>query len=149
MAPAKFGLAMIQLGAGFLVLVAGASAFGMEKLTPVVFVFLIYLLHTTGELCLSPVGLSAMNRLAPAHMASLIMGTWFFASATGNFVSGLIAAATGAEGLEGETAGKETVLSVYSTVGWTAVAVGVGVMLISPLVLRLMHLDTLKDEEPA
>src|SRR3546814_10005296 len=63
-----------------------------------------------------------MNRLAPAHMASLIMGTWFFASATGNFVSGLIAAATGAEGLEGETAGKETVLSVYSTVGWTAVA---------------------------
>src|SRR3546814_9708954 len=90
-----------------------------------------------------------MNRLAPAHMASLIMGTWFFASATGNFVSGLIAAATGAEGLEGETAGKETVISVYSTVGWTAVAVGVGVMLISPLVLRLMHLDTLKDEEPA
>src|SRR3546814_2617436 len=80
-----------------------------------------------------------MNRLAPAHMASLIMGTWFFASATGNFVSGLIAAATGAEGLEGETAGKETVLSVYSTVGWTAVAVGVGVMLISPLVLRLMR----------
>ena len=148
-APAKFGLAMIQLGAGFLVLVAGASAFGMENLTPVVFVFLIYLLHTTGELCLSPVGLSAMNRLAPAHMASLIMGTWFFASATGNFVSGLIAAATGAEGLEGETAGKETVLSVYSTVGWTAVAVGVGVMLISPLVLRLMHLDTLKDEELA
>ncbi|API58047.1 MFS transporter [Tardibacter chloracetimidivorans] len=148
-APAKFGLAMIQLGAGFLVLVAGASAFGMDNLTPVVFVFLIYLLHTTGELCLSPVGLSAMNRLAPAHMASLIMGTWFFASATGNFVSGLIAAATGAEGLEGETAGKETVLSVYSTVGWTAVAVGVGVMLISPLVLRLMHLDTLKDEELA
>src|SRR3546814_7424254 len=65
-----------------------------SDLTPVVFVFLIYLLHTTGELCLSPVGLSAMNRLAPAHMASLIMGTWFFASATGNFVSGLIAAAT-------------------------------------------------------
>src|SRR3546814_14232872 len=90
-----------------------------------------------------------MNRLPPAHMASLIMVTWFFASATGNFVSGLIAAATGAEGLEGETAGKETVLSVYSTVGWTAVAVGVGVMLISPLVLRLMHLATLKDDEPA
>src|SRR3546814_10653111 len=74
------------------------------------------------------------------------MGTWFVASATGNFVSGLIAAATGAEGLEGETAGKETVLSVYSTVGWTAVAVGVGVMLISPLVLRLMHLDTRSEE---
>jgi proton-dependent oligopeptide transporter, POT family len=144
--PAKFGLAMIQLGAGFLVLVFGAQAVGMANMTPVIFIFLIYLLHTTGELCLSPVGLSAMNRLAPAHMASLIMGTWFFASATGNFVAGLIAAATGAEGLEGEAAGKEVVLDVYSTVGWVAVGVGVGVILISPLIKKLMHLDTLKDD---
>lgn len=146
-APAKFGLAMIQLGAGFLVLVAGASAIGMGSLTPVLFIFLIYLLHTTGELCLSPVGLSAMNRLAPPHMASLIMGTWFFASATGNFAAGLIAAATGAEGLEGAAAGKETVLSVYTTVGWTAVAVGAAVIGVSRWVLKLMHLETLKDHD--
>lgn len=146
-APAKFGLAMVQLGAGFLVLVVGAHAFGLEAPTPVIFIFLIYLLHTTGELCLSPVGLSAMNRLAPAHMASLIMGTWFFASATGNFAAGLIAAATGAGKLEGEAAAaKEVVLSVYTTVGWIAVVVGVGVVLISPLVKRLMHLDALRDE---
>jgi proton-dependent oligopeptide transporter, POT family len=148
-APAKFGLAMVQLGAGFLVLVAGAYAVGIGIPTPVIFIFLIYLLHTTGELCLSPVGLSAMNRLAPAHMASLIMGTWFFASATGNFAAGLIAAATGAEGLEGETAGKEVVLGVYTTVGWVAVGVGVAVILVSPLIKKLMHLDTLKDEELA
>ena len=141
--PAKFGLAMIQLGAGFLVLVAGAAT---GDLTPVLFIFLIYLLHTTGELCLSPVGLSAMNRLAPAHLASLIMGTWFFASATGNFAAGLIAAATGAESASGEAAGKETVLDVYSTVGWVAIAVGIGVIVISPLIKKLMHLDTLTDE---
>jgi POT family proton-dependent oligopeptide transporter len=55
-APAKFGLALIQLGAGFLVLVAGANAVGVDVPTPVLFIFLIYLLHTTGELCLSPVG---------------------------------------------------------------------------------------------
>jgi POT family proton-dependent oligopeptide transporter len=147
--PAKFGIAMVQLGAGFLVLVGGAYAFGVENPTPVIFIFLIYLLHTTGELCLSPVGLSAMNRLAPAHMASLIMGTWFFASATGNFAAGLIAAATGAGKLEGKAAAaKEVVLSVYTTVGWVAVAVGVGVVLVSPLVRRLMHLDTLRDEVP-
>jgi proton-dependent oligopeptide transporter, POT family len=142
-APAKFGLGVIQLGAGFLVLVVGATAAGPGGLTPVVFIFLIYLLHTTGELCLSPVGLSAMNRLAPAHLASVIMGTWFFASAAGNFAAGLIAAATGAEG-----AGPERVLDVYTTVGWTAVAVGVGMIVISPLVRRLMHLDTLRDAEP-
>jgi proton-dependent oligopeptide transporter, POT family len=125
------------------VLVVGATAAGPGGLTPVVFIFLIYLLHTTGELCLSPVGLSAMNRLAPAHLASVIMGTWFFASAAGNFAAGLIAAATGAEG-----AGPERVLDVYTTVGWTAVAVGVAMIVISPLVRRLMHLDTLRDAEP-
>jgi POT family proton-dependent oligopeptide transporter len=143
-APAKFGLGVIQLGLGFLVLVAGATAAG-AGLTPVIFIFLIYLLHTTGELCLSPVGLSAMNRLSPAHLASLIMGTWFFASATGNFAAGLISSATGAEGVDGTT-GAERVIEVYSTVGWVAVAVGVGMIVIAPLVKRLMHLDTLRDE---
>ena len=143
--PLKFGLGVIQVGLGFLVLVWGAQSVGVDVPTPVIFIFLIYLLHTTGELCLSPVGLSAMNRLAPAQIASLIMGTWFFASATGNFAAGMIAAATGAEGV-GEAAGKQVVLDVYSTVGWTAVGVGVAVMVISPLIKKLMHLDTLADD---
>ena len=145
--PAKFGLAVIQLGAGFLVLVAGGGSDG--TMIPLVFIFLIYLLHTTGELCLSPVGLSAMNRLAPAHMASLIMGTWFFASATGNFAAGLIAAATGSESASGEAAGKSTVLDVYSTIGWVAIGVGIAIIVISPLIKKLMHLDTLKDDDLA
>jgi len=143
-APAKFGLAMVQLGAGFLVLVAGAAT---GTVTPVIFIFLIYLLHTTGELCISPVGLSAMNRLAPAHMASLIMGTWFFASATGNFAAGLIAAAAGAESASGEAATRQTVLDVYTSVGWVAIGTGVAILVISPLVRKLMHLDTLSDAE--
>ncbi|MGB3710665.1 MAG: oligopeptide:H+ symporter [Erythrobacter sp.] len=143
--PMKFGLGVVQVGLGFLVLVWGAQSVGVEVATPVIFIFLIYLLHTTGELCLSPVGLSAMNRLAPAQIASLIMGTWFFASATGNFAAGQIAAATGGEGV-GEEAGKQVVLDVYSTVGWWAVGVGVAVMVVSPLVKKLMHLDTLRDD---
>ena len=145
--PAKFGLGVIQLGAGFLVLVAGSAGLANGDLTPVIFIFLIYLLHTTGELCLSPVGLSAMNRLSPAHLASLIMGTWFFASATGNFAAGLIAAATGSKDVD--NAGPERVLEVYTTVGWVAVGVGVAMVLIAPLIRRLMHLDTLRDAEPA
>jgi len=143
--PMKFGLAVIQVGLGFLVLVWGSESAGLNVPTPVIFIFLIYLLHTTGELCLSPVGLSAMNRLSPGHMASLIMGTWFFASATGNFAAGLIAAATGGEGVS-EEAGKQIVLDVYSTVGWYAIGIGVAVMVVSPLVKKLMHLDTLKDD---
>jgi POT family proton-dependent oligopeptide transporter len=143
--PVKFALGLAQLGLGFLVLVAGSAA---GELTPVIFIFLIYLLHTTGELCLSPVGLSAMNRLAPAHMASIIMGTWFFASATGNFAAGLIAAATGAESATGEGAGKETVLEVYTSVGWIAIGAGVAVLLVAPLITKLMHLDKLTDDHP-
>ncbi len=138
--PAKFALGVIQVGAGFLVLVAGASTSGAGSLTPVIYIFLIYLIHTTGELCLSPVGLSAMNRLTPPHLASLIMGTWFFASATGNFAAGLISAATGGEG-----AGPERVMEIYSNVGWLAVGVGAVMLVIAPLIRRLMHLDTLRD----
>jgi POT family proton-dependent oligopeptide transporter len=141
-APAKFGLALLQVGAGFLVFVLGANSVGTAAMTPVIFVFLIYLLHTTGELCLSPVGLSAMNRLAPSFMASLIMGAWFYMTAVGNFVAGKIGEATGGEG--GEMS-KELTLSIYNEIGWVAVGAGVIVLALSPVVKRWMHLDTLRD----
>jgi POT family proton-dependent oligopeptide transporter len=145
-APAKFGIALLQVGASFLVFVWGAQAVGMAAMTPVIFVFLIYLLQTTGELCLSPVGLSAMNRLAPRFMASLIMGAWFYMTAVGNFVAGKIGEATG--GHDGEMT-KEATLSVYSTIGWVTIGIAVAVLAVSPFVRRLMHLDTLKDDDLA
>ncbi|HWU93569.1 MAG TPA: MFS transporter, partial [Sphingomicrobium sp.] len=114
---------------------------------PVIFVFLLYLLQTTGELCLSPVGLSAMTRLAPRHMASLIMGAWFYATAGGEFLAGKIGQATGnGEGGEMTKAGT---LAVYDKIGWIAVGIGVLVVIVAPLVKRLMHVDTLRDEELA
>jgi len=142
-APAKFGLALAQVGLGFLVFVWGANSVGPEALTPVVFVFLLYALHTTGELCLSPVGLSAMNRLAPKFMASLIMGAWFYMTAVGNFVAGKIGEATGGE--SGEMS-KEGTLAIYDKIGWIAVGVGVVVLAVSPFIKKLMHLDTLQDD---
>jgi proton-dependent oligopeptide transporter, POT family len=145
-APAKFALALLQVGAGFLVFVWGANAFpvGEEAKTAVLFVFLLYLLHTTGELCLSPVGLSAMNRLAPAFMASLIMGAWFYMTAVGNFVAGKIGEATGGHG--GEMTQAKT-LEVYQTIGWWAMGIGVVVLALSPIVKRWMHLETLRDRD--
>jgi proton-dependent oligopeptide transporter, POT family len=142
-APAKFGLALFQVGLAFLVFVWGAQSVGMGVATPVLFVFLIYFLQTTGELCLSPVGLSAMNRLAPKHLASLIMGAWFYMTAVGNFVAGKIGEATSGEG--GEMT-KEGTLAVYSTIGWWTIGVAVAVLAISPLIKKLMHLDTLTDD---
>src|SRR5215210_2136047 len=146
-APAKFGLALLQVGAGFLVFVWGALTFpvGPEAHTAVIFVFLLYLLHTTGELCLSPVGLSAMNRLAPSFMASLIMGAWFYMTAVGNFVAGKIGEATGGHG--GEMS-KEKLLEIYEMFGWISIGAAVAVLLLSPVVKKWMHLDTLQDRDP-
>jgi len=143
-APAKFALALAQVGIGFLVFVWGAKGAGMEVMTPVIFVFLLYLLHTTGELCLSPVGLSAMNRLAPSYLASLIMGAWFYMTAVGNFVAGKIGEATGGE--SGEMS-KEATLAIYNEIGWITLGVSVVVLALSPIVKRWMHLDTLRDRE--
>ena len=139
-APAKFGLALAQMGLANLVLVWGAEAFGIEAMTPVLFVFLYYLLATTGELCLSPVGLSAMNRLAPSYLASLIMGAWFYMTAVGNFVAGKIGEATGGHG--GEMS-KEKLLEIYEMFGWISIGAAVVVLLLSRIVKSWMHLDTL------
>jgi POT family proton-dependent oligopeptide transporter len=141
-APAKFGLGIFQLGLGFLVFVWGAGTADPAVMTSVVFVFLIYLLHTTGELCLSPVGLSAMARLSPVHLASFVMGAWFYMSAVGNFVAGKIGEATGGEG--GEMS-KELVLGIYWNIGLVAIGVSVVVLALSPIVKKWMHLDTLDD----
>ena len=142
-APAKFALALLQVGFSFLLFVWGAKTVGPEIATPVLFVFLIYFFQTTGELCLSPVGLSAMNRLAPKHLASLIMGAWFYMTAVGNFVAGKIGEATG--GHDGEMT-KEGTLSVYNSIGWWTIGIGIVVLLLSPIVKRWMHLDTLADD---
>ena len=143
-APAKFGLALAQMGLANLVLVWGAQSFGIAAMTPVIFVFLYYLFATTGELCLSPVGLSAMNRLAPSHMASLIMGAWFYMTAVGNFVAGKIGEATGGHG--GEMS-KAKLLDIYELFGWVSIGAAVIVLLLTPIVKRWMHLDTLKDTQ--
>lgn len=143
-APAKFGIAIVQMGFANLVLVWGAEAFGVAVMTPVYLVFLYYLLATTAELCLSPVGLSAMNRLAPKFLASLIMGAWFYMTAVGNFVAGKIGEATG--GHDGQMS-KQGLLDVYELFGWIALGVGVAVLLVSPIVKKWMHLDTLEDEK--
>jgi POT family proton-dependent oligopeptide transporter len=145
-APAKFGLALAQMGLANLVLVWGAQAYGLAAMTPVLFVFLYYLLATTGELCLSPVGLSAMNRLAPSYLASLIMGAWFYMTAVGNFVAGKIGEATGGHG--GEMS-KEKLLEIYEMFGWISIGAAVVVLLLSRIVKNWMHLDTLEDRVPA
>ena len=141
--PIKFALGIIQLGLGFLIFVWGARTVGAAMPTPVIFVFLIYLLHTTGELCLSPVGLSAMTRLAPAHLASFFMGAFFYTLGVGNYLAGLIGAATGGES---GTMSQARTLDIYAQLGWSACGIGAAALLCARLVKRWMHLESLRDQ---
>ena len=119
-------------------------------MTAVGFIFLIYWIHTMAELMLSPVGLSAVTRLAPARVVGMAMGSWFLYSGLSNYLAGVIARGTGAETIGGQltdiAAAKATYVSVYTNVGYIAMGIGVGMLLISPIIKSLMHLDTLKGD---
>ncbi len=88
--PTKFAVGLLFAGLGFAVLIGGASmAKGGVEVSPL-WLLSVYLLHTIGELCLSPVGLSSMTKLAPVRVVSLMMGVWFLASSVGNFIGGSV-----------------------------------------------------------
>ncbi|MBA4748716.1 MAG: peptide MFS transporter [Sphingopyxis sp.] len=151
---AKFGLGIVQVGLGFLVLVIGIDYFtGADFKVPLLWLFLAYLLHTTGELCLSPVGLSMITRLSVARVVGLMMGVWFLSSALAHTLAGLIAQSTSTDTVAGVVKDAEAQLasyqSVFSTIGWVAVGIGVVLILLSPILTRYMHLDTLKDDTNA
>jgi POT family proton-dependent oligopeptide transporter len=137
-APLKFALGLVQVGLGFIVLVYGAGREG--ELTPMIFIILLYLLHSTAELCFSPVGLSSMTRLAVGSITGLMMGTWFLATAAGNFLAAQIAKLT-------EGADPDHILDVYARIGWIVIAIGLAAIPLSWLVKRLMHLDSLGKDE--
>ena len=89
--PVKFACGQILVGAGFAVLVVAAVLSGAGNQVSPTWLIVTYLLHTFGELCLSPVGLSAMTKLAPARIAGLMMGVWFLAASVGSFIAGRLA----------------------------------------------------------
>jgi POT family proton-dependent oligopeptide transporter len=90
--PAKFGLGLGLVGAGFVVLAVGAVLAEQGMQVSPWWLTITYLLHTCGELALSPVGLSAMSSLAPVRIGGLVMGVWFLASSVGNYIGGRLAA---------------------------------------------------------
>lgn len=89
--PVKFGLGLLGLSAGFFVLSWGAANASATNLVSPAWLVVTYFLHTAGELCLSPVGLSSMTKLAPKSRVSQMMGIWFVAAALGNLFAGLLA----------------------------------------------------------
>lgn len=92
--PVKFALGLLQLGLGFGAFWLGAMWSDDRGMVSVMWLMVGYLLHTTGELCLSPVGLSMVTRLSPARLVSTVMGAWFLATAFSHLLAGLIAVLT-------------------------------------------------------
>lgn len=140
--PVKFALGILQVGLGFLVLVAGIQSSGDGSIG-VWWIVLFYLLHTTGELCLSPVGLSMITKLSPLRIGGMMMGVWFLASAGATYIGGLIAASTGGETSNGQAldaaAAKLLYAEVYTQVGMYAVYTALGLFVLSFGLKRLMH----------
>ena len=89
--PVKFGLGLLGLSAGFFVIAWGAANASETNLVSPVWLVVMYFLHTVGELCLSPVGLSSVTKLAPASRVGQMMGVWFIGTALGNLFAGLVA----------------------------------------------------------
>lgn len=141
--PAKFALGLIQVGAGFLVVVWGAQYADESARVPLVFLVLLYLLHTTGELFLSPVGLSAMTKLAPAAIVSTVMATWFLASSVAQALAAQVAKLTAQETVGGQVldpqAALATYVHVFNQIGWAAIGIGVALGIASPLLNHLAH----------
>ncbi len=89
--PVKFGMGLLGLAVGFFVLAWGSANASATSLVSPAWLIVTYFFHTVGELCLSPVGLSSMTKLAPKNRVSQMMGIWFVATALGNLMAGLVA----------------------------------------------------------
>jgi len=86
--PTKFALGLVGVGLGFLYLVPGAQLADTGAKVGISWLFMVYVIHTLAELCLSPVGLSSMTKLAPSRIVGLMMGVWFLGASVGNFIGG-------------------------------------------------------------
>ena len=133
----KFGLGIIQVGLGFLVVVWGANSGLVDDSfrTPLVLLGFLYMLHTTGELFLSPVGLSEITKLSVASIVSFMMAVWFMASAIAHFLGGEIAKLAGTDTVGGEVANPEaalqTSLQTFNLIGLWGVGIGIGFIVLS------------------
>jgi len=139
--PLKFGLGLLQVGLGFMLLLAGIGGADAQGQVPWTFLTGLYLIHTTGELCISPVGLSMVTKLAPPQITGMVMGAWFVSIALANYAAGLFSKIAG-EASVGATGGVEALggyQSAFVPIVWMTMIVGGLLALFSPLVNKLMH----------
>ena len=155
----KFGLGILQLGLGFLVFALSARFVDDAGMVSMMFLLIGYLLITSGELFLSPIGLSKVTELSPAKLVSFMMGVWFLSSSFAHYIAGVIAKlTTGGKGGGGPLAGfVESITgtapenapanvaslfnytSVFAQIAIISFAVALIALIISPVIKKMMH----------
>jgi POT family proton-dependent oligopeptide transporter len=130
-APAKFAIGVMLMGSGFLIMAAAASIVAHGSKVLPIWLIMTYLLHTFGELCLSPVGLSFVTKLAPKRFVGQIMGMWFLSLSLGNLLAGLIAGEFDANNLA-------AMPGQYMHIVYFSVGLGAVLLILSRPVKKLM-----------
>jgi POT family proton-dependent oligopeptide transporter len=141
--PVKFALGIAQAGLGFGALVYGANRPDEAGLVAGYWMVLAYLLHTMGELCLSPVGLSAVTKLAVPSVVGVMMGSWFLATAYSEFVAAQLAKLAAIDTVDGVVTDVSIALASYTglftDLCYVGLAAGALLLLLSPLLKKMMH----------
>ncbi|MDZ7785103.1 MAG: oligopeptide:H+ symporter [Halioglobus sp.] len=141
--PVKFALGIAQAGLGFGALMAGAAFPDQAGRVAGYWLVLAYLLHTTGELCLSPVGLSAVTKLAVPSVVGVMMGAWFLATAYSEFVAAQLAKLAAIDTVDGVVADMGAALATYTDLFTSLFYMGLGIgallLLLSPILKKMMR----------
>ena len=154
--PVKFSLGLLQLGLGFAVFWYGAINADQRGIVAVAWLVLGYVLHTTGELCLSPVGLSMIAKLSPKVLVSTVMGAWFLATAFSQYLAAIISQFTGVS----HGGGDENIIpvpletvnvygDVFKQIAIAAIICSGICFALSPLLKKWMHTDKPEDDNTA
>ena len=148
----KFGLSLIQVGAGFLVLLIGAQFADGAFRMPLVFLIIMYMLHTSGEMFMSPVGLSQMTKLSPLSIVSFVMAVWYMALAMANWLASKIAGIASSETVGGQVldpaAAMVQSLLVFKIIGLVSIGIGVLFLALSPILKKWSHGSDDTNPEP-
>lgn len=138
----KFSLALLLVGLGFGSLVLGIHLSDLGKVG-MIWLVITYFLHTCGELCLSPVGLSAVTKLSPHKIVGFMMGVWFLATASSEFIASVLANIASVDTSNGTAPdlniAKQSYLMLFEYLFYTGLLFGVVLLALSPLIKKLMH----------
>mgnify|MGYP001333357950 CR=1 FL=1 len=139
--PVKFILGLLQVGAGFAVLVIGIN-FAQQQMSSLWFLTIAYLLHTTGELCLSPVGLSMVTKLAPKQILSTMMGVWFLSIAFAHHVAGFISKMAYSANIKTNLSSILQYKETFAFVAWVALFSAIILLLLRPFLNKMIARNT-------